>query len=194
MKENFELRNQNISANNNTVEGYAIVFDKESQILGDFIEIIKPEAVTEELLSRSTVCAYYNHLNNGILAKYVGGRENNTLTLEIREEGLWFSFELPNTELATQVAESIKRGDVDGCSFAFIPETNGQKWEIRDGMKYRTITKIKSLRDISLVDVPAYPDTSVALRDYDEAQKKADEEFVEHLNKYYSDLRTQIYN
>jgi len=59
----------------------------------------------------------------------------------------------------------LQRGDVSQMSFAFMVEPNGEKWEGRDesGARIRTLTDVQ-LIEVSVVTIPAYPDTVAALR------------------------------
>jgi len=52
-----------------TVEGYALVFNKESRDLGGFTEVIEPEAI-EGILDKSDILCLLNHNEErGVLAR-----------------------------------------------------------------------------------------------------------------------------
>ena len=140
------------------VEGYALRFNSLSNDLGGFVEEISPTALDNADLS--DVRCYMNHDSNYVL----GRTTSETLTLTVDEIGLRFSCELPDTTYATDLYKSIRRGDINQCSFGFIlDENDGDTFERRDdGIYKRTLNKIKSLWDVSIVSLPAYSNTNVA--------------------------------
>lgn len=154
------------------VRGYAAVFGKRSSNLGSdnyqFFEIINPGAFDDVL--KDDVRALFNHDPNFILARSKAG--DGTLTIGSDSTGLWYEFTPPDTNAGRDLAESLKRGDVDQSSFAFSLTGDGQKWEeTREGEKtvvVRTISKVSRLYDVSPVTYPAYPDATVALRSLEE--------------------------
>jgi HK97 family phage prohead protease len=154
------------------VRGYAAVFGKRSSNLGSedyqFFEIINRGAFDDVL--KDDVRALFNHDPNFILARSRDGA--GTLSIGSDETGLWYEFTPPDTNAGRDLAESLKRGDVDQSSFAFTLTSEGQKWEeTREGDKtvvVRTISKVARLYDVSPVTYPAYPDASVALRSHEE--------------------------
>ena len=90
----------------------------------------------------------------------LGRTKNGTLHLEEDERGLRFDVELPNTSVARDLSESIKRGDINQCSFGFIPIE--ETWDYSSEPALRTISEVQ-LYEISVVSIPAYDDTEVAL-------------------------------
>ena len=165
-KERVERRSASISSINvdtRTVEGYAIVFNSQSEDLG-FYETISPSAVTEDTINTSDVFCLFNHNPEKVLARSKYGK--GSLSLVIDDRGLKYSFEVPNTELGNELLEHVRRGEIDGSSFAFIVSTDdgSEKWENINGTTYRTINKIECLCDVSPVWQPAYSATSVSAR------------------------------
>ena len=151
------------------IEGYAAVFNSDSEDLGGFIERIAKGAFSEAI-KKSDVRALFNHDNNMILARTKSG----TLKIYEDENGLKYEFEAPNTTAGNDVLEMIKRGDISQSSFGFTVENDD--WEQRDGKTYRTITKVKRLYDVSPVTFPAYPDATVAVRKLDSFQQDKEKE------------------
>lgn len=143
------------------IEGMSIVFNALSNDLGGFRELIIPEAI-EGVIEQSDIFFLYNHTSDrGFLARSRNGM--GSLKTEVREDGVYFEFDAPKSALGDEVLEYLKRGDVNQCSFAFTVESD--KWEKQsDGMYIRTITKFKKLYDMSLVDNPAYSQTSACAR------------------------------
>ena len=167
--------------------------------MGGFRELIIPEAV-EGVIEQSDIFFLYNHTaDRGFLARSKMGV--GSLHTEVREDGVYFSFDAPKTSLGDEVLEYLKRGDVNQCSFAFAVDTD--LWEKQtDGTYIRTITKFKKLYDMSLVDTPAYSQTSACARFAEiqeeerlanekamkEAEERAAEERKEQLDSYYNSI------
>lgn len=184
------------------IEGISIVFNSLSNDLGGFREVILPEAV-DGVIEQSDIFFLYNHTSDrGFLARSKFGV--GSLNTEVREDGVHFSFDAPRTALGDEVLEYLRRGDVNQCSFAFSVDTD--KWEKQgDGSYIRTITKFKKLYDMSLVDTPAYSQTSACARFAEiqeeerlenerllkEAEERAAQEAAEareKLNNYYKEI------
>ena len=153
----------NINSETRTVEGYAVVFNSQSEDLG-FFETISPSAVTVDVINRSDVFALLNHNPDKVLARCRYGE--GSLSLSIDEKGLKYSFQAPNTELGNELIEHIRRGEIDGSSFAFIvsADEGSEVWENINGTTHRTINKIECLVDVSPVWQPAYSATCVSAR------------------------------
>lgn len=158
------------------VEGYAIVFNQESRQLYDkaskkvFTETIDPRAVTKMFLDEQDVKMLYNHSNDMLLARSTFGA--GTLAYEIDDYGVKYSFEMPNTTVGNDVLELIRRGDVWGCSFAFSYAKDGVRDEKRNGQNYRTVIKMASIDDFSIVVDPAYLGTYVCTREFNAPEEQ----------------------
>lgn len=156
------------------IEGYAVRFNEESQNLG-FTEVIDRGAITQEVIDNSDIYCLSNHDPNKVLARSRYGK--GSLQLELREDGLFYSFEAPETEIGRECLEHIKRGEMFSSSFAFIVsmEDGSEKWEKMDGVVKRTIYKIDRLFDVSCVYEPAYLTTTCDARSA-EMMKQLEEE------------------
>lgn len=139
-----------------TFSGYAAVFHSWSEDLGGFREQIAPGAFAEAITS-DDVRALWNHDANYVL----GRNRSGTLSLKEDEHGLRFTCKAPDTTWARDLRESVKRGDVDSCSFGF--ETLRDSWRTADGKDERTLEKVRLL-DVSIVTYPAYPATAANVR------------------------------
>lgn len=159
------------NAESRNVDGYAMVFNSLSENLGGFREQILPEAV-DGVIEKSDVMALLNHDNSrGILARSRYG--NGTLSLVADEKGLRYTFDAPHTALGDECLEYLRRGDINQSSFAFSVAEDA--WEKQgDGTYIRTIKRFERLYDVSPVFTPAYAETSVSCRSFDEF--KAEEE------------------
>lgn len=158
-----------VAGEGRTISGYAIVFDVESRVLpswdGDFVEIIERGAVDEALIAQSDVKALFNHVNSMLLARSVNG--NGTLKLSVDDHGLRFEFEAPNTSHGNDVLELVKRGDLQGCSFAFTADEENIKYSREGDRRLRRVRKLSGLYDVSVVVDPAYTQTSVDARAFE---------------------------
>lgn len=169
---NVELREGEESR---LVEGYAVRFNEESQNIG-FFETIERGAISEDTIKSSDVFAKLNHQDESILARSRYGE--GSLSLELREDGLFYSFEAPHTQKGDELLEHIRRGEITSSSFAFTvsQEKGSEKW-YRDNSNNlkRTIYKIDRLFDVSPVFEPAYPTTSCAAARFEDVQHTMEE-------------------
>ena len=163
MEQNREIRSiaRAFTTNGRTVSGYAIRFNEDSAFMG-FTERINPSALPASMLENADIFAYFNHDWSKVLA-----RTPNSLKLDLRDDGLYYEFEAPNTQDGNDLLEHIKRGEMYGTSFAFsLPEDgSGEVWtKQEDGTYIREIIMFDALYEISPVYTPAYPTTSVSAR------------------------------
>lgn len=156
------------------VEGYGIVFNKESHDLGGFREVIIPEAM-DGVIERSDILALLNHdISKGVLARSTDGKGSMTITIDDR--GAKYSFKAPRYSAGEELMEGIERGDIRNSSFAFTVAPNGEAWEKQpDGTYLRTITQFDQLYDMSPCYKAAYQDTTVAKRSMEQAEKVNEE-------------------
>lgn len=170
-------------SNGRTIQGYAIVFNSQSEDMG-FREIIHPEAVTDELLKNSDIIAKFNHSDNRVLARSKYGE--GTLKLAIDNVGLRYEFEAPNTSTGNELIELVSRGDIDASSFAFEVDSDKETWERDENNNVvRHIYGFKRLFDVSPVTVPAYSETTCSARAKDKLNEaeKLHVEYMQMLSK-----------
>lgn len=189
-----------------TISGTAIVFNQESELInGQFREIIHPEQVNPELIQKSNIVMLWNHQSDDIpLARR--NKNKGSLNITITENGVDFSFQAKKTSKGDEVLQAVRNGDVDSCSFAFVVAEGGSWFErMSDGSYLRHITKFEGLYDFSLVNNPAYSQTSC--RSFDEFISNepkieneeiiASEEVIEDsnlraLSEYYNNLEQKL--
>lgn len=187
-----EVRNTNneiapILPDSRSVSGYAIVFNSDSNDLGGFVERIAPEALNGVIEKSDVLCLLNHNEDKGVLARSKNGE--GSLTLEIDQIGLKYSFEAPNTALGDELLEGLKRGDINTSSFAFT--VGKDSWtKNSDGTYLRTINSISQLFDVSPVYRAAYDSTSVKVdaRGLDAIKEQEKRE----LTDYYKELRAKI--
>ena len=164
------------------IEGRPIVFGVRSVNLTPWsstrkvYEILEPGCISRELLAKSDVILNLNHSNMvpDVLGRFRNS-EKDTLSLELRGDGIDCRCDLPNTNNANDALELMKRGDITGMSFAFEDDwedsENGVSYEktndIEDGKEVwlRHVKKITGLYDVAIVTHPAYEQTSVGMRE-----------------------------
>lgn len=140
------------------LSGLAAVYNSPSEDLG-FFEVLEPSAF-RDAIKASDQLLLWQHDHSQPLARKSAGN----LKLEDRGEGLWFSATLPATQLAKDAVELVRSGVVTQMSFQFGMRGGKDRWEVRDGQKWRYISKIGQLMEVSLVSTPAYTATKVAAR------------------------------
>ena len=158
-----------LAAEAGSLVGYASVFNSLSEDLGGFKERIHPQAFNRSLGSGFDVRALVNHDTTLVL----GRRSNKTLQLTVDTKGLKVSIVPPKTSYANDLLELVSRGDVSQMSFGFIIAPGGEAWSSEDGLKVRTVTDL-DLLEVSVVSIPAYSDTTVALRNLQDWNRQLD--------------------
>ena len=158
-----------------TIEGYAVVFEKESRMMFDwwkgkkFVEVIKRGAVTSADLLAWDIKALAEHDRSRLLARSYLGK--GSLTLTVDDYGVKYRFEAPNTAEGNNAIELIKRGDIFGSSFAYTADEseNVTYTKRSDGSLLREVGKLSRMFDISIVTDPAYFGTDVTVRSLTDA-------------------------
>ena len=150
------LRTRDVTENNSRiVTGYAAVFNSRTLLWEGLEEVISPGAFSKAL-SNSDVRCLFDH----DWGKVLGRTKSGTLRLEEDERGLKFEVELPNTTDANNLIESMSRGDIDQCSFGFIPTE--ETWDYNTDPVLRTVNEVE-LFEVSIVSLPAYEATEATL-------------------------------
>ncbi|MFF4424157.1 HK97 family phage prohead protease [Streptomyces sp. NPDC001549] len=144
-----------------TMRGYAYRFNELSLNLGGFRERIMPGAGADSLRSNDVI-ATFNHDNNNALGRMSSG----TLRTGEDAEGGWYEIDLPNTTAGRDVAELLKRGDVQGSSFTFRVNDGGQR--VHDELDEESGLPIREITNMDVVELgpvlnPAYPTTDAGL-------------------------------
>ena len=178
------------------IEGRPIVFGVRSVNLTPWsstrkvYEVLEPGCISRELLQKSDVVLNLNH--NSDVVNVLGRYRNNpkdTLSLELRGDGIDCRCDLPKTNNANDTLELIRRGDINGMSFAFEDDwedsENGVSFEktndVEDGKEVwlRHVKRITGLYDVSIVTHPAYEQTTVGTREASDAIEKAIEDMMQ---------------
>lgn len=165
-----------------TLEGYAAVFNSETVIAGVFREVIKPGAFKRAISEKQDVRALVDHDSGRIIGRTTSG----TLSLREDSKGLRVAIEPANTTAGRDIVESVKRGDVSGMSFGFIPKSS--VWREDEGeLDLREIEDV-DLFDVSVVTYPAYDATSVSARSAEEILSEHEREEKEKAEAEKADV------
>lgn len=148
-----------------TVAGYAAVFDEVTTIGDCFEEVVAPGAFARSL-KESDVLAFLDHDSGRVL----GRKSSGTLRLREDEKGLAVEIDLPDTTDGRDAKALIERGDISGMSFGFW--IKGYEWDESGDLPRRTILDVE-LIEVSIVSMPQYQGTSIALRSLDVFREKA---------------------
>ena len=186
----LQVREDENGQQSREVNGRAIVFGVRSVNLTPWsstrvvYEVLEPGCLSQELLNRSDVVYCLNHNSNvtNVLGRFRNS-EKDTLKLELRADGVYNRCDMPNTTNANDALELIRRGDINGQSFAFEDDwedtENGVSYERTnetiDGKEVwiRHVKRITALYDVSIVTHPAYEQTSVGTREANDAIEQA---------------------
>lgn len=173
----FEMRALD-GENGLVIEGYAAKFGAPSLPLSfpgvnrgrPFIEILEESAFTRSVAAGPDLTLRYQHNMTSLpLARTKAG----TMDISIDAVGLKQRSTLPDNEWGRPVYDAVKRRDIDGMSFRFdraqdnVRSDGSFPVESVDGYGRVPVRRIRELRldkELSLTDIPAFPDTSVYAR------------------------------
>lgn len=150
------------------IHGTAAVFFDEGDRSGTqyelwpgHVERILPTAFDD--IANDDVRALQNHRSDLLLGRSVAG----TLTLDVKSHGLDYRIDTADTTAGRDTVTSLKRGDMTGSSFQFLPRSDGYEWteEEHDGVTIyvRNLTSLQTY-DVGPVTYPAYRGTSSGAR------------------------------
>lgn len=169
------------TAGSRTIEGYALKFGVRSKLLCDwwdyYYEVLEPGCLTKETLDRQDIKLTMYHNRQMILARSKNGV--GTLNYEVDAVGVKFWADMPNTADGDTALELVKRGDIDGCSFIYSTDEEDSEncvsyeklEEEVDGEEVlvRHVKRIDNVYDFTITPDPAYEQTSVTKREFEEA-------------------------
>ena len=171
--EDAELRVRQTESGGQMLEGWSPIYNRESQVIREggreFVEVVRPGAVTRSLASGAEVRARIEH-QGGLLTIGSTAADPPTLRLFESDQGVRYEVDLPDTSAARDVAVLVGRGDMRGSSFAFrVHGPAGQRWsEMEDGLWLRELLDI-DMADVAPTGDPAYVDAGVKVRALEQA-------------------------
>jgi uncharacterized protein len=110
---------------------------------GSFREVIKPGAFRNVVADKQDVRMLIDH----DASKVIGRTASGTLQLRDTPQGLAYRCILPDTQSASDLHESVKRGDVNQCSFGFTLGERDCKYKNCDEDDLDDLSALDSLDD-----------------------------------------------
>src|SRR4030095_8668912 len=140
------------------LRGYAAVFNSQSLDLGGLVEILRPGSSARSF-KVTDVFAFVEHDP----AQIIGRRSAGTLVIGEDAHGLHVEITPIKTRASEDVIENVRVGHLDAMSFAFRVPPDGDQWDLKATPPRRELLQV-NLREVSVVAMPAYPATEVAMR------------------------------
>lgn len=185
MYRHFEVR---ASEEANIIEGYAAIFDT-PEVMYEVDGIEYKEEIKNGAFDKAQMSDVVLNFNHG--GKPVARTKNNTLELRTDNHGLHIRANVGGTQAGREIYEEVKGGYLDKMSFAFTISADDYDRQTRT----RSITEIKRVYDVAVVDFPAYEQTSVVARSFFsvEAEREAAEAVEQKAldvakSKYYYEV------
>lgn len=180
-----------------TIEGYAIVFGVESNLLVDYWdayrEIIEPGAITADELKGMDIKMTMYHNREKLLAR--SNKGVGTLNITVDEVGVKYSFEAPDTVDGNTALELVRRGDLAGSSFMYWTDegSNVSYEKTAEGILLRHVKKISMIYDMTIAADPAYNETTVTAREIEQTGislkiEKKGRDYIKDLNRQKREL------
>ena len=163
------------------IEGVAVRFDTPSCIFTDsdgtqYFETVAAGAF-DGVDFINTILRYNHDDSVPVLASC----KNGTMSIAVDDDKLSLTATLADTTSARDIYQLVKSGTVGGLSIAFRTAENGDEYTGNT----RIIKKIAELIEISIVDHPAYQNTSVAVRSIERARKQREDKRKQLICRTY---------
>jgi HK97 family phage prohead protease len=100
----------------------------------------------------------HNHDSSRVLGRTSAG----TAEVGVDSIGLWYSVALGDSTIARDVEDAVRRGDLDGSSFAFVPGKMNTFFE--GDVEVMEHTQFAQVLECSVCAFPAYASTSAEMR------------------------------
>lgn len=174
------------------IEGLAIPYERRSNNLGGFFEIIKTGAFSESIRSGRDITVDVEHDRRTLL----GRTSKGTATVREDARGVWLSVVVPDTTLGRDTLEEVRNGTRDAMSAMWPRRTVVDKFENRNGEVIREISKAE-LVAVTLTAYPAYSQTAgtLTMRSLDEwrsQQEETEETQTEEFQPGTDTLRSRL--
>ena len=151
------------------ISGYINKFNTRSQYMGFYEEVAKG-AFDKTLADGHNIYAMYNHNSDMIL----GSTRSGSLKLNTDNIGLHFELRInPNISYASDIAELVKSGDLEGCSFGFW--VTDDEWTYTEDKIDLRIIKELELIEVTITPFPAYLDSEASCRSFELHNKEVDQ-------------------
>lgn len=180
--DNLEYRfsPQAILSDSETIAGYGVVFydggvGTEYQLGSNLFERIHPNAF-DESLTKGNIVLQEMHRREAMIA-----RQPKTLHVSKDSRGIAFKTTKLNSNSAKEVIAKIKDDVYQGASGGFYVQE--RRFAKESGKDIVWVMKAH-LKEISIVDTPAYHDCAVSLRFYEEWKSQQSKEYEDLIRKY----------
>lgn len=161
----LELRNKDTR----TIGGLAIPYNQPTVLWPGFSEVFLPGSVT---VHDQGCFLFWFHEPDQLLAS----TKTERLRLVFQDDGVHYEADLPDTTLGNDLLALIALGEVSGVSPGFVCDEQNIVYSSEGDT--RQIVKAR-VGEISLTHIPAYPTTSVELRNqggvFDEERRQVEE-------------------
>lgn len=148
------------------VEGKAVTFDEETVLFKqDGIEY--KEKILREAFNNTNMDDVFLKFNHESSVMAVARTKNHTLDIDVRDDGVYIkAFLSKKIRGAVELYEAIKEGLIDKMSFAFT--INEESYDSDNHLW--TVRSIDKLYDVAAVEVPAYENTFIYARRFDDVE------------------------
>lgn len=140
------------------IKGFGVVYNKRSQDLGGFTEIIRPGAFRAALDNGVEMKSFFNHDPNYVLATT---KSDPALIIRDRPGGIEYEFDVPDTSYGQDLAKNIRSRRVTGSSFSF--RTIKDNWYMDGKTQMREILEAE-IFEMGPVTNPAYLPSTADVR------------------------------
>lgn len=163
-----------------TIEGRAIVFNSITTLFDGKYEKVReqiaPSCITADWLQTQDVKLNLLHKRDATVARCNMGV--GTLQMEVKDDGLYFSCEMPKCDLGDRALALVANGTYTGCSFEFLVGKYTEEVSALPDGRNDTLITHTSFAELAALTIgmdPAYKDTSVDIREAMQ-QREADED------------------
>ena len=174
----FEIRQKEEKEADDSMilEGRAVVFNS-PEVMFEFDGVEYFEQIDRHAFDEAEMDDVILNVNHE--GQALARTRNNTLDLELSEDGLDITADMAKSRASRDAYEAVQNGLLDKMSFAFTVREDAYDEKTHT----RTVLKIDRLYDVSLVNFPAYEATSVSARSYFEAKAEAEHRAAEAAEK-----------
>ena len=162
-----------VEAKNNRLMGL-IPYNARSQLICEngkrFIEVMDTGAIQPS----GDVRALADHKTFPVYGRTSAG----TLKLQNTPEGLAYDLTLADRQADNDLYTSVQRKDIQGVSFRFSVNADGESWDKSENPPVRHLRSI-DVDEVSFVGNPAYTDTTVAARSMEPILEQTEQARVE---------------
>jgi HK97 family phage prohead protease len=186
----FDLTASDDHGDGLTFEGYAAVFNTPTRISGwegDFDEQIAPGAF-DRTLAAGMPKLMFEHGRHPLIGTMPLGVIRSAVP---DSHGVFISGRLTDNWLIQPVRDAVREQAIDGMSFRFMVDDDGDTWMTRQGdVDLRTLTSI-SVPELGPVVFPAYEPTTASVRSVLDSLETADS-YPATVDGYYRFLTDNL--